>query len=534
MHAPANTDTPCGKMLLVVPPCFCSPGPDFEIGFPVHLLSLGKSVREQGWTVEYLDMTLEEKEGSDSFVELDRRLTDRAIQLVGISNHTVRTSITTKAVAERVKALRPETRIVVGGVNATFMWRELLTECHAIDWILRGYAQASLRALLDSLGRGDSPCAPGLVFRQGEGFHSEPMAPVTPADLATPSIDELPVDRYLEWTTTYPLLTHTGCGFSCNFCTAVMPGPYQNREVHRNPDDVVAEMRAATAVGFDRFFMSANVFTSQRNRCLAFCEAVRDAGIADEATWVCMTRIEFVDEELLTKMSDAGCVNIAFGVETVGEDQWKALRKGRYREEAVSRAFQLTKDVGIGTTAFLMLGTPEQTPDDIEATLRLIRRINPDYRVVSFFQPFPGTAYWDRKADFGLSEIAPLQAWNFHEAPVCRTRTLTRQFLQRAAVRLHLDRQHERQIDVDTDVLELSEAFLSTAAAEDEPWLTFVEENRHHLPLNSLLEELERRHGSRARLIALYRLSGHIADGSVQLESKLHRENALAHENANI
>ena len=284
------------KVLFVIPSCFIGRELDFEIGFPVHLAILARVARQEGWCADYLDMTLEEKEGLDSFAELATLLQDEKLQLVGISNHTVRTSVTTRAVAERIKSIRPDVKVVVGGVNATFMWRELFEWCSGIDYVLRGYGQPGLRGLLQRLNGCETAIAPGLVSRSSEDFYVQPIAAITPEDFASPSLDGLPVARYLEWTHTYPLLTHTGCGFSCNFCTSVMPGPYQNREVYRPPDDVVAEMIQALDLGFNRFFFSDNVFTSNRTRCLELCTAIRTAGIPDRGDWVCMTRVEFVDE----------------------------------------------------------------------------------------------------------------------------------------------------------------------------------------------------------------------------------------------
>lgn len=520
METETFDETPRGTMLLVIPPCFLNPSLDFEIGFPVHLLLLGQVVREQGWQVAYLDMTLEEKEGINSLSKLESLLNDPVLRVVGISNHTVRTSVTTKDVAERIKVVRPDVHVVVGGVNATFMWRELLAECGAIDSILRGYAQVGLRKLLHSLHAGLPPQAPGLANRRNGSIYSEPMVAVDPTDFVMKKIDEFPVARYLEWTSTYPLLTHTGCGFSCNFCTAVMPGPYQNREVYRNPKDVIDEMQNAIALGFDRFFMSANVFTSQRERCLDLCQALAANGIPEHATWVCMTRVELVDEELLVSMRRAGCMNVAFGVESAGKEQWEALKKGRYREATVRKAFLSAKSAGIGTTAFLMLGAPEQTIEDIEATAQLVRELDPEYRVISFFQPFPGTVYWEKKADFGLSEIAPLENWNFHEAPICRTRLLSKEYLQQASTRIHLDRWQKRVIDIERDYLHLPENFGSSSPSEDEVYIPYLEKMARRLPVRSLLDEVELVYGVRARLIALYHLSGLIAAGVVHFSTE--------------
>jgi anaerobic magnesium-protoporphyrin IX monomethyl ester cyclase len=508
------------KMLLVIPPCFTNRELDFEVGFPVNLLLLREAAWKQGWAFESLDMTLEEKEGYDSFAKLDRCLEDKAVKLVGISNHTVRTSVTTRMVAERVKRFRPDVKVVVGGVNATFMWRELLESCLAIDYILRGYGQPGLRVLCASLQVGSTVSIPGLVTRQDEGYHVEPMVSISPADFATPSLNGFDVARYLGWTTTYPLLTHSGCGFSCNFCTSVMPGPYQNKEVYRPLDDVIREMLQAIDAGFERFFMSANIFTSRRDYCFALCEAMCQAGIPERSSWVCMTRIEFVDEELLIAMRAAGCINIAFGIETASLEQWKTLHKGRFSKNSIIKAFHLTKQADIGTTAYLMIGAPSQTQEEIEATVELLREINPDYRVISFFQPFPGTPYWEHPDKFGLSEIAPLEEWNFHEAPICRTRHMDKRTLMDAAVRFYLDRGGEDRflpsIDSLEPVMSPDQIYPDMPLPAQEAFFRL----NAFKSIEDVLEQITEEHGKRGRLIALYWLSAALRDGVARVAKR--------------
>lgn len=505
----------CGRVLLIIPPCFLDRSVDFEIGFPVHLALLGRIVEQNDQAIEYLDMTLEEKEGIDSFKVLTQRLSDPDIVLVGISNHTLRTSVTTQAVAERVKSLRPDVSVLVGGVNATFMWRELLDWCPSIDFILRGYAQQGFRALLGAMKAGATPTGSGLVQRSNGKFREEPLVGLSPKDLETPRLDALDIERYVAWTTTYPLLTHTGCGFSCNFCTSVMPGPYQNKEVFRPIEDILDEMNQAIDLGFDKFFMSANIFTSKRDWCLDFCQAMEKVGVGERSSWVCMTRVEFVDAELLTVMRAAGCANVAFGVETASASEWKSLQKGHFTAKKVTDAFEVARAAGVGTTAYLMLGAPTQTHADIEATVELVRELDPDYRVVSFFQPFPGTPYWDDYEKFGLADILPFDQWNFHEAPICRTAQLSKRDLVRAAVRFYLDRGVARRIDLDSESLQPA---LGQEEYFDEAPVA-VRQAVHRLSngaqVMAILEDIAEIRGSRDRLVVLYWLSAALRDGAL-------------------
>jgi hypothetical protein len=501
------------KLLLLIPPCFLDREIDFEVGFPAHLALLGREAKAHGWACDYLDMSLEEKDGFDSFADLEVRLRYPSLRLIGITNHTIRTSITTRAVAERVKAIRPDVAVVIGGVNATFMYRELLESCPAIDYILRGYAQQGLRALLASFGPARPLHVPGLVDRCRA--EPEPLARPVHSDFATPALDGLEVERYLNWTSTYPLLTHTGCTFNCAFCTSVMPGPYQNREVYRPIADVLHEMRRAIDLGFRRVFMSANIFTSRREYCFELCEALTEMNFGARAAWSCMTRVEFVDDKLLRAMRASGCNDIAFGVESAGISQWNSLRKGRYSEATIERAFQFAHEAGIATTAFLMLGAPEQTPNDIDETLKLIRMIDPTHRVISFFQPFPGTPYWENPERFCISEIEPMEAWNFYEAPICRTKYFDKHQLQRAATRLHLER--GIPISPAADTLELNDGFGGAFTNAPPPVLAAVQLLDGRASIEDVLEQVGQAHGPRGRLIAIVGLAARLRDGSLRV-----------------
>ena len=55
------------------------------------------------------------------------------------------------------------------------------------------------------------------------------------------------------------------------------------------------------------------------------------------------------------------------------------VRKGIKVEQTI-KAFDLCHEHGIGTLAFVMLGAPVETREDLEATVRLVERIRPESR----------------------------------------------------------------------------------------------------------------------------------------------------------
>lgn len=509
---------PRRKLLLVNPPHFISREHDFEIGIPVHLALIGESACKQDWTIEYLDMPLEEKEGIDSFKELDRRMKDYSIQLVGISNHTLRTAETTARVADHIKCKRSDIQIMVGGVNATFMWHQLLQDHTTIDFIVRGYAQPCIEAFLQNYPHLEYSAVPGLAYRVNEQFKTNPTAAIIPDHLSPPSLECLNPERYLNWNTTYPIMTHTGCTFSCNFCTSVMPDRCQRHEVYRPIEDVVREMQNAFALGFDRFFLTDNIFTSCESYCLDLCRSIATTPLCKKISWVCMTRAETVTRPVLTAMRTAGCHNIAMGVEIASISQWGKLQKGSFSANRLVSAFKLARDVGLSTTAYIIVGTPDQSQEDVDATITLLRTIDPDYRVISFFQPFPGTPYWDNPSAYGLSGFEPFDRWAFHENPVCETKHLDKSSQLDSMIQLHLDRGSGIGIKPRRHSLTLHEAtswpHIPSSPSIAQDVLTALEQSQN---IYDALDLLARRCGSSYRLVALYWLSAALCENVLSL-----------------
>ena len=86
----------------------------------------------------------------------------------------------------------------------------------------------------------------------------------------------------------------------------------------------------------------------------------------------------------------------------------------------IKDAFRWSKEVGIETSAFFMIGShPDETREDLEATKRLIAEIKPDFITASIAVPYPGTelrkqmkarnlVFSDDWAAYALYNISPV------------------------------------------------------------------------------------------------------------------------------
>jgi radical SAM superfamily enzyme YgiQ (UPF0313 family) len=130
------------------------------------------------------------------------------------------------------------------------------------------------------------------------------------------------------------------------------------------------------------------MFTARRALVSAFCERIINEGI--DLTWVCMSRVDAIDEDILRLMKAAGCHQICFGVESADEQILKNIKK-KISLEQVEKAVALTKKVGIDVRTSFMLGNPGETEETLRKTIDFAIKLNPTIASFNITTPYPGT-----------------------------------------------------------------------------------------------------------------------------------------------
>lgn len=189
--------------------------------------------------------------------------------------------------------------------------------------------------------------------------------------------------------TSVHIMGSRGCPFSCSFCDRTVTG---KRVRYRDAEDVAAEMLfLEKRYAPDDIFYFDDLFTVNKKRVIALCQVLREKGL--RIPWSAQGRVDTVDEEMLEAMKAAGCAELMFGVESGSERILQFLVKGFTREKII-KAFDLCHRVGIKPGAYLLVGVPGETRQDILDTVSLVERIEPSLLNFSFLTPFPNTALY--------------------------------------------------------------------------------------------------------------------------------------------
>ena len=144
-----------------------------------------------------------------------------------------------------------------------------------------------------------------------------------------------------------------------------------------------------------------DTFTAFRENVKEFCERIIRG--KNDITWSCMSRVDFVDSDLLRLMKRAGCHQIGYGIESSSQEILKNIRKPMPME-LTKEKIKLTKDFGIDGTAMFMLGNPGETEETLKETINFAISLNPDLAIFNIVTPFPGTEMynWAKKNNYLL------------------------------------------------------------------------------------------------------------------------------------
>ncbi|HEY2171998.1 MAG TPA: radical SAM protein [Candidatus Angelobacter sp.] len=347
---------------------------------PVGVLSLAAVLEAKGLQPEVVDLNrvyynwLQQSNRSNPEADFCSFAGDyfagRDFDFFGFSTVCSSYPVTLRIAAE-VKRSHPQSAVVLGGPQASVVDISTLRAYPSIDLVVRGEAEQTLPALVDALaGDGALAAIPGITFRRhGDGeIVRNPAAPLV-ADLDAlpfPAFHLFPDVRHCRH---FPLELGRGCPFSCTFCST---NDFFRRSFRlKSPAQMIADMRRVRQTyGINSFELVHDMFTVDRKRVVAFCEALLESkrkNPEDTFIWGCSARTDCVDEELIALMSKAGCRGIFFGIETGSRRMQKVIDKGLDLNDSAERVHSCDK-YKINTAVSLMAGFPDETMNDLRDT----------------------------------------------------------------------------------------------------------------------------------------------------------------------
>ena len=370
---------------------------------PLGIAYVAANLEKEGYTVQLMDNYLLEKSLSEIKLEIERLKPD----IVGIACGSATYSRCVET-AKAVKATLPECKVVVGGPHPSFMPESMLQHSE-IDYAVIGEGERSmveLAAFIKDCRADDFPVKiPGIAYRHGGGLVKNPPQFIKDLDqLPFPARHLLPMqlyDRKIEFLKVAHVDTVNvvrGCPYNCTCCESRMLWGQKCRTF--GPERVVAEITdLAMHHGTKGIYFVGDNFTVRKEETFETCDLIIKSRL--DVEWVCDTRVDLLSRELLRKMKAAGCKTIWFGVESGSQRILDLINRGVTLDQIV-RTFNVCREEGIQTACSFMLGIPGETIDDMNASFRFARKLNPDWCRFNIFIAVPGSRLYEEIMQKGL------------------------------------------------------------------------------------------------------------------------------------
>ncbi len=377
------------------------------------------------YTVEIIDANAERMDWETFEKLLDEKRPK--YYLTQVTAPTLRNDMYGAFLAKSVGALT-----IAFGTHVTPMTVETMRPFPALDFVLRGEPEMTLRELLDVL-EGKTPSDPRVAKmlaetsqlqsrRNGTGmvtdaFPVDPVATpyarilglawrqddeivINPDRPFIPDLDDLPIPRHamlplqkqhmpmIKGPFTF-IVTSRGCPAGCKYC--IKHVSYQNSVRVRSAEHIVEELEALVSLGITNIHMYADLFTVNREHVIGLCELIIRKGI--KIKWTCNSRVDYVDEEMLRLMGQAGCWLISWGIESANEMILKRARKG-YKKEQAFLALKWARQAGIKNWGYFIIGLPGETETSIRETIDYAKQLPVDIALFHIAAPYPGTPFF--------------------------------------------------------------------------------------------------------------------------------------------
>jgi radical SAM superfamily enzyme YgiQ (UPF0313 family) len=363
---------------------------------PPGLLYLAANVRKNNYEVKIYDMEL-----NDKINDLIKYINKEKPKVVGVTALTF-TFLNALKVLKVIKKNFPKIITVIGGLHVCRNPKEVIRR-KLVDFELLGEADNTIVQLLDLLikQKGTLKEIPGLIYRRNGLIEMNESFPVIEDldILPYPAIELIERDRYfISFQKYHPstiIMGSRGCPFNCIFCDKL-----SDKVRWRSTENIISEIKYTYAKYNIRDFQFYDLsFNINKNWVKDLCIKLKEENLP--IVWRCTTRVELVDEEIIKLMKESGCYLIAFGVESGNDSSLKFLQKG-FSVRDIIKAFRLTKEYGIETHAYYILGIPGENKKMVLKTLQLLKSIMPNYINSLTLRPLPHTK---------LAEMSSKEGW---------------------------------------------------------------------------------------------------------------------------
>ncbi len=272
------------------------------------------------------------------------------------------------------------------------------------DYVIQGEGEITLLELINAIEKKESvDQIEGIVFKKNQVIIKNKSRAVLQNldELPLPAWDLIDINKYKSiWKEsgkefTLNIATTRGCPYKCNWCAKPI---YGNRYNAHSPQYIVNEIKfLKDTFGVTRFWMCDDIFGLKPNWVQEFNTLLKKEEI--KIKYFIQSRVDLLlKEDTIDCLSESGLEEVWVGAESASQKILDAMDKGTTVEQ-IYKATYLLKDRKIKVAFFLQFGYLDETQEDIQKTIAMVKELCPDNIGISVSYPLPGTKFYEKVKD---------------------------------------------------------------------------------------------------------------------------------------
>ncbi|MBU1118040.1 B12-binding domain-containing radical SAM protein [Patescibacteria group bacterium] len=315
--------------------------------------------------------------------------------------------------ANRIKhEISPKIKIIVGGIHPTLYPQDLLEEPNSpVDFEVIGEGEETFLELCQKILKIKNipyKKIKSIAYYKNSNFISTPLRPLQKnLDLIShPAYKLIDMEYYTQaspysirgcFLRSFYLLATRGCPSTCTFCVAKKLRQFNGGGCYtrvRSAKSLISEIKLLRQKYFiDSFYFIDDLFTINKENVANFCRLLKKENL--NLLWGCSAKVSTLNEEIIKMMSQAGCIQIDFGVERGSDQALKLIQKG-INLKMLRNIFDLCHKYKIRTFANFLVNLPQETKKDLNDITKLARELRSEIYSFNVFTPYPGTEIYDQ------------------------------------------------------------------------------------------------------------------------------------------
>lgn len=378
-------------MINIAHPAIGSRIPDDHLP-PLGLLCIAGPLIDAGYDVSLLDAEITPLSQAAVIEEVIMQSPD--IVMFGHSGSSTAHPIVLDH-ASAIKAALPEITIVYGGVHPSYFWQETLEKHLAIDFIVRGEGEETVKQLVNALtSHNDLSQVNGIAYRniKGKAIATPPATMIQNLGDYRVAWELIDFNHYSYWGGYKAVVVQfsRGCPHLCSYCGQ---RGFWSKWRHRDPILFAKEIahlhREHDVVVFN--FADEN-FSSSKRAWKQFLEALIAENI--NVRLIASMRADDVvrDQDILHLYQKAGFERFLLGMEHTDAETLQQIKKGGSKQKD-QLAIQLLREHNILSLATWVTGFAEETDRSMWQGLKQLLHYDPDQIQMLYLTPHRWTDF---------------------------------------------------------------------------------------------------------------------------------------------